>query len=241
MAKKGTREIRAIEDPMERGDAFFEARKYQEAVDCYLEALMKDTGNVPLNMKIGEAYLKLGNYLEAKQTFEEINRIKPDNILVRSYLHRINVNEIVEKGDRYRENKEFKEALKTYYKAYKIDSRNVAALFGTAMVYFEKKEIEKAINFFDKILDMDSLYDEEYKYVLNDIAINLGKQSLHDKAIGLYEKAIALDPEDGVLFYNLAKSYIRKEDCPKAKELLKKALEIDSTFKEANDLLKKLS
>lgn len=240
MAKKGTIEIKAIKDPTERGDAFFEARKYQEACDCYLEALMKDTGNVPLNMKIGEAYLKLGNYLEAKQTFEEINRIKPDNVLVRNYLYRINVNEIIKKGDQHRENKEFKKALETYYKAYKIDSCNVAALFGTAMVYFEQKEIEKAINFFNRIIDMDSLYDEEYKHVLNNIAIKLGKQDLHDKAIGLYQKAIALDPEDEVLFYNLAKSYIRKEDYPKAKELLKKALEIDYTFKEAKDLFKKL-
>ena len=191
-------------------------------------------------MKLGEAYLKLGNYIEAKQTFEEIRRIKPDNVLVRNSLHRINVNEIVEEGDHFRKINDFKKALETYYKAFKIDPNCVAALYGAAETYLDKGAIDKATNIFNKIIEMDSLYEEECKHVLNGIAINFGKQNLHDKAIDLYKKAITIDQEDEVLFYNLAKTFIRKKEYPKAKELLKKASEIDSSFKEAKELLQKL-
>ncbi len=240
MKDKTFQEIQAIKDLIAKGDAFFDAREYQRAVDTYLEALLLDTGDVSINTKLGETYLKLGNYVEAKQTFEEIRRIKPDHVLVRNYLERIDVHEIVKEGDDYRELRDYQKALDTYYKAFKIDPNNVAALFGTAMVFLEKKEIDKAITIFDKIINMDSLYEEEFKHILNHVAINLGKQGLHDKAVGIYQKAIVLDPKDEVLFFNLAQAYVRKKNYSEAKKFLIKALEIDPSFNEAKELLQKI-
>lgn len=240
MDSKKIQEIKAIKDPLKKGDAFFEARKYEDAVDSYLEALLQDTGDVSINMKLGEAYLKQGNYLEAKQTFEEIEKIKPDHVLVRNYLHRIDVQEIVEKGNHYRRINEYQKAIETYYKVFKINPNNVAALYGTALVFLEQKKIEKAINIFNKIIAMDSLYQEEYKHILNHMAMSISKQGMHDKAVALYQKAISLDSKDEALLFNLAAAYLRRQNYSEAKKLLNKALEIDPDFDEAKQLLDKL-
>lgn len=241
MANKDIEKIKGIKILEKRGDAFFDAEMYEEAVDTYLEVLLQDTGNVSINIKIGESYLKSGQYTEAKQTFEEIKRIKPDHVIVRNYLHVINVQEIILKGDKYRENKEYKKALETYYQAFKVDPKSIEALHGAALVYLEEEKVEKAINIFNKIMEMDSIYQEEYKHILNHVAISLGKHGLHDKAISLYQKAISLDPNDEVLFFNLSGAFIRSNKYQEAKTFLEKAIELDPSFEEAKNLLEKIS
>lgn len=241
MVNKQIEKIKDIKDLEKRGDAFFDAEMYPEAIDTYLEVLLRDTGNVSINMKIGESYLKLRKYTEAKQTFEEIKRIKPDHVIVRNYLNIINVKEIILEGDKYRENKEYKKALEIYYQAFKIDPKSIEALHGAALVYLEEEKVEKAINIFNKIMEMDSIYQEEYKHILNHVAISLGKHGLHDKAISLYQKAISLDPNDEVLFFNLSGAFVRSNKYQEAKTFLEKAIELDPTFDEAINLLQKIS
>ncbi len=160
--------------------------------------------------------------------------------MVRNYLHRINVNEIVEEGNHFRRINDYQKALETYYKAFKVDPNCVTALLGAAEVYLEEKKISEAMNIFDRLIEMDSLYAEDYKHDLNHLAINLEKHDQHDKAIFLYKKAIKMDPKDEVLYFNLASAFIREKHFNEAKELLKKALELDSSFKEAKELLGKL-
>lgn len=241
MTKMNTSEIYAIKIPLLRGNAFFEKRKYLEAVECYLEAIEQGSSDVSVNLKLGESYFKLRNFDEAKRIFSKVNRLQPGNEVVKKYFDKLSVMEMIEEGDNCRKINDYKSAREIYYEAFELDNGNVEALYGAAMAYLDEGKINIAINMFNKLMELNSLYQAEFKYVLNNLAINLSKQKLPKKAIALYMKAITVDPEDEVLYFNLAKALIHLEEIPKAKASLKKAIEFDSSFEEAKELLEKIS
>ena len=88
-----------------------------------------------------------------------------------------------------------------------------------------------------KMGELDNLYNSENKHIFNEFAINLRKQKLYDNAISNYNKALAIDPQDEILYYNLARAYFEKGDFENAKKTLEKALEINNNFNEAKKFL----
>ncbi|MEN6317571.1 MAG: tetratricopeptide repeat protein [Syntrophaceae bacterium] len=68
--------------------------------------------------------------------------------------------------------------------------------------------------------------------------IHFRREGHYDKAIGEFEKALALLPDDEGLHYNMARVHIEKKEWKRAQESIQEALKINPLFKEGNDLLK---
>lgn len=153
-------------------------------------------------------------------------------------IEKIKAIELVEKGHCHKKENNFEMALQTYYKAFKIDPHCVPALFGAAEVCLEEEKSSLAFTIISKLIEMDALYSEEYKDIFKSLAINLDKHELRDQLITLYKRAIEMDPENKVLYFKIAKTFLRAKNFAEAEVWLKKALKIDPSYKEARDLYK---
>jgi len=68
--------------------------------------------------------------------------------------------------------------------------------------------------------------------------IHFRKEGAYDKAIGEFEKALAILPDDEGLYYNIARVQVERKDWKLAESSILEALKINPLFKEGNDLLK---
>ena len=72
----------------------------------------------------------------------------------------------------------------------------------------------------------------------NSIGISSREKRDFDDAIKQYKKALIVLPDDEGLYYNLARSWIEKDELNEALESVKEALKLNPEFKEANQLYK---
>ena len=72
----------------------------------------------------------------------------------------------------------------------------------------------------------------------NNNGIRYRREGAYDKAIGEFEKALAILPDDEGLYYNIARVQLERKDWKLAESSIREALKINPLFKEGNDLLK---
>ncbi len=143
----------------------------------------------------------------------------------------------IERGKEHFKNKNFDFSEQEFSAALTHDENSLEANHGLSKVYIETGDYEKANEILTKMGDIDNLYNAENKHIFNEFAINLRKQKLYDNAINNYNKALAIDPNDEILYYNLARAYFEKQDLENTKKSLEKALEINPDFSEAKKFL----
>ncbi len=143
----------------------------------------------------------------------------------------------IDRGNNYLKEKKFDFSEQEFNAALNIDAKSLEANHGLSKVYLETEDYEKANEILMKMGELDNLYNSENKHIFNEFAINLRKQKLYDNAISNYNKALAIDPQDEILYYNLARAYFEKGDFENAKKTLEKALEINNNFNEAKKFL----
>jgi tetratricopeptide (TPR) repeat protein len=75
----------------------------------------------------------------------------------------------------------------------------------------------------------------------NNNGIRYRKEGAYDKAIGEFEKALAILPDDEGLHYNIARVQVERKDWKLAESSIREALKINPLFKEGNDLLRHIN
>ncbi len=99
--------------------------------------------------------------------------------------------------------------------------------FGPAlMMLFEKGDVEKVQDIIAKNPKLKAWMVDQF----NSAGITYRKDKKFDSAITEFQKAIAIDPLDEFLFYNLARSSFEKGDPAAAIEALKASLAINRDF-----------
>jgi tetratricopeptide (TPR) repeat protein len=169
----------------------------------------------------------------------------PRDEFLREYVHRpdylkkekkaraIKVERHVRTGDRHYEQNEFFSAEFEYGKALSLDQNHLRANLGKGKTLFALGEKEEAKRVFSRLSKLDALYEKENKHIFNEEGIELRQKGLYAEAIMNYRKAIAIDPHDEVLFFNLARAFFEQGDHREAVDYLKTALGIKPDFKEA--------
>ncbi|MBW1646365.1 MAG: tetratricopeptide repeat protein [Deltaproteobacteria bacterium] len=144
------------------------------------------------------------------------------------------------RGNLHRQRQEYNSAEFEYHAALKLDEENVRANYGLGKLYLERGELEAAREIFLRLAQIEALFEEENKHVFNEFGIDLRQNQMYDEAIANYRKALEISGQDPVLYFNLARAYIGKEQLPEALECLQRALELKNDFPEAAKLAKVL-
>jgi len=143
------------------------------------------------------------------------------------------LNKVILRADRHRNQGEYYSAEMEYGTALKVDGENVRANFGLGITYLERGEGGKAENIFERLVKLEAAFEAEHKHLFNEFGIKLRKNKMLDQSITYYERALELSPHDEHLFYNLARAYLEKQNVEKALEYLLKTLDMNPALEPA--------
>jgi len=143
----------------------------------------------------------------------------------------------VRAADDHFRKKEYFSAEFEYGKALALNENHLRANLGKGKTLFATGEKEEAKKVFSRLSKIDALYEKENKHIFNEVGIELRQKGLLAEAIMNYRKAISIDPEDEVLYFNLARACFEQGERQEAAGHLAAALRLKPEFKEAKELL----
>ncbi len=146
-----------------------------------------------------------------------------------------NVGALLAKGNALGRLERYEEAEATIKIILKSNPKNARALSELALIYYNRGELEKAVEYFQTAKKEG---DKNYTCPYEGLGLVYLAQGRTAEAKTNLEKAIAINPDIEYKKYNaLAKIYLREGKKKKAKELLKKSMANNPNDEEAAELL----
>jgi tetratricopeptide (TPR) repeat protein len=154
---------------------------------------------IPLRQRIRERLAKV------KAEYEEFLRLHPNH-----------VNAHLAYGSFLNDTHDEDGAVAHWDKARELDPKDPAAWNNLANYYGHRSPVKKAFEYYAKAIELDGKEPVYYHNLAVTVYLfrkdaeeyyNLNEQQVFDKALELYRKAIALAPDDFVLFSDYAESF----------------------------------
>lgn len=143
------------------------------------------------------------------------------------------LNQSIVRGEKHRSQGRNYSAEFEFRLATRIDEDNVRANFGLGLTYLARGERDKANDIFERLVGLDSAFEQEHKHLFNDFGISLRKNQMYDQALDYYLRAEDLARNDENLYHNIARVYFEKGDMPHCLEYLKKSLRLNPKMEES--------
>jgi tetratricopeptide (TPR) repeat protein len=143
----------------------------------------------------------------------------------------------VDKGEKHREKGEHFSAELEFKTALSVDEENVRANFGLGLTYLERGDDNKAQDIFQRLVKLESAFQEEHKHLFNEFGINLRKNKMLEQSVEYYQRALNLSTVDENLHYNIARVYFDKGLYDQVVVHLNEALRLNPDFAEGHKFL----
>ena len=144
---------------------------------------------------------------------------------------------ITARAERHLAKQEYNSAEFEFSNALKLNEKNVKANFGLGKTYLAMGETGKAKETFQKLATIDAVLELDNRHIFNEFGIQLRKMGMFDEALGHYEKALSVTPNDENLWFNKGRCYFEAGKSKDALAALKRALEININFEDARQFL----
>ena len=205
-------------DYIREGNACFNNKEYEKALEAYAKALELDPEYVYAYNGRGNAYQALGEYEKAVSDYDRALELDPE--YVNAYNGR---------GNTYKALGEYEKAVSDYDRALELDPEYVYAYNGRGNTYKALGEYEKAMSDYDRALELDP----EYVYAYNGRGNAYKELGEYEKAVSDYDKALGLDPKYVTGYYNRGLAYRAMGKYEEALADYSKALELDPKYEYA--------
>lgn len=241
------------------GVAYFEIKKYIEAIDALTRALAICPIYYKANLILGTAYLKIRKFENARKHIEKSLIVNKNNIL--AYLNLGAVNSIL---------KDYKNGIAMFEKAIELSPKEPSAYMGLAKIYATLDNVEKANFYFKKVIEYDQkgnlanyakrLITLQRRQKVEDDTISIDEAANPEeyysegyrnyiignfqKSVQLYKKYLTTKSDDDYVWCALGESQLRAGQPELAAESFKKAAKLSSSkglyFKELGIAFDKL-
>jgi tetratricopeptide (TPR) repeat protein len=124
------------------GDYYYSSGQMNFAITTYEQVLEMNPDNLPVQLNLAKIYVGLDDFKDAIPHLSEIARLQP------IALRYTNL------GDAYRNYGDYENAIASYQKALRIDSKDVRAHLGLALSYAAKHQFDKARQEFEQVIEM---------------------------------------------------------------------------------------
>jgi tetratricopeptide (TPR) repeat protein len=179
----------------ERAKVQMAEKRYEAAIESYLDLLKTDPKNAIYMNMIGIAYLDVNNYEQAKKFFARSSKAD------RKYSSAVN-----NLGMVYYHQKNFRGAIREYVRAVKIDPDQAGTHSNLGFAYYNTNKFPEAAAEFQKALELDPSIFER-----------------NDRAGAMVQDRSVIN--HGQFFFMMAKVYAQKGDATHCAEYLRKSLD----------------
>ncbi|MCL1892705.1 MAG: tetratricopeptide repeat protein [Holophagaceae bacterium] len=145
-----------------RGGSYNKLGDHISAIADFSEAIRLDPSHPVSYMGRGEAYKAIGETAKAKADFAMVDKLQAEGKAYtgRKKLH--TAEEYIERANNYRDEDDFKNALKDYSKAIKLDPSHRAAFNNRGAIYLMLGKHSNAIADFTEVIRLDPYYLPAY-------------------------------------------------------------------------------
>jgi tetratricopeptide (TPR) repeat protein len=239
-----------------KGKELMEKGEYQEALQVFESAKkLKDSARV--RVLIGEVQEKTGNDDEAIKSYVSATEMNPSFLMAQNAA----ANLYIKRGEE-------KSALKHIEKSCELSPHNSSRQMLLGNIYLRSNDGKKADMVFQMAVKLDPIIASEigeifFKsgngpkaepyfrealrtntgdkiHIHNRLGIILRGAGKWEEAINEYQKAVALDPEDEVIHYNMGKAYLQGGKKYEAMDSFQDAIRLNPQFNQAREELVKL-
>ncbi|MFP4415859.1 MAG: tetratricopeptide repeat protein [Chitinispirillaceae bacterium] len=192
-------------------ESFERAEAYNEAVEFYSKAVILDSNNDSLSLKLGSCQIKAGNDSAAAQTYV--------SLFQRRGLDKYK-DELKKAGHLFFHIKAYEKARSTYLLYLGSNYTDKQVSLNLAEIEFIREKYEKAADMLGK-LPRSSRSSDKYRRLY---AESLYKSGNYKKAISALSYALSRNPSDEELLEMLAKSYTEEKKYSDAVVVYKKLI-----------------
>jgi tetratricopeptide (TPR) repeat protein len=205
---------------LKKGQILFLQKDFRNCLEPFYKVKRLDKKNVDASLGLGDAFVNLRQYDSAMVWYGAALEIKPDfsrALLLRGKCHFIKEN--------------YLRSLMDFEDAIKQDKRNAEAYFYKGKINKALKQFDKAVDDFNKALDLG--------YSKYECAVEVGnaysQMGSRSKAIRYFTSAIKEDPNKGKAYELRGLGYLIEEDYKNALADLDEALKIDTSLAQAQN------
>lgn len=188
-------------------------------------------------LNVAERYIREGQSREALHIYQKIANLDPENTaiqikLAEAYLRENETEQayesfLVAAGELRRQSKEA-EALQTYLRAIKANSKGQAALSSIVNIYLQRNEHKEAIELLESLM-AENPDDPEILTLLSRVYQTTGNLPAAETAI---EKMLTVAPTRYQYAVDLGLTFVRREDIPGAVRLFDRVAPILNEYRE---------
>lgn len=197
-----------VEKQISKGSDLISKGKYDEAIAGF-KLMVNQKDNPEYYYNIGYIKSIQGKHSEAIAAFRKATQL--DRLFAKAY-----------------------EQMGRAYRALGQNDKADECLGYAAQIHLERDNDSQAEDILNEILQLGS----ESLNVFNSLGVIYRKRGDHSTALTHYKKALKIHPDEPNIYYNIGRIYLDMKDTDKAREFFQKAVETDSTFKEARQVLK---
>lgn len=232
-----------IDGYIKRGFLFKKQGNMELAYKDFEKVLDIDNNNLEAKGAIGEYYTSIREYEKAKEVFEELLKHSPNKINWRIYLAEIEWRKVKDIEDDAKNNPTIENKIKLinlYYEKedYKLCEEEIYKMLDSGVVEkefyrilgFIKKNCEeerKAIEYFDKYLELCEGEDDSTYEVIKEIGLIYSKLEEYGNAIERFNLLLEINPKDDFVLVEVADAYRYLKKYRKGIRYCNDALEIN--------------
>ena len=144
---------------------------------------------------------------------------------------------LVKRADEAFENGDLEKAFALLTEADAKDPKNPDTLFKMAYILQKRNDNVSALNYYKNALDIDG----DNEFIHNAMASIYKENKEYASAKMHLNASINIEPNNAITYYNFGNLFLDMDHKDEAKEMYKKAIEINEDFVEARNELEKLS
>ena len=183
---------------------------------------------IELNPNVTNFYLSLGTFYARQKMVDKA--LKEFNTAFQKNPNSLPV--VMSLGILYETQKNYDKAVEYYQKALKINPKFAPAANNLAFRYAEKGEkIDEALN----LAQMAKEQFPDDPHIADTLGWVFYKKNIYTRAIVYFKEALEKLKDNPTIHYHLGLAYMKNGDKDQARRELKKALELDPKFSEAEE------
>ncbi|MFH1052292.1 MAG: tetratricopeptide repeat protein [bacterium] len=164
-----------------------------------------------------------------RKHYIEHHHINETSIKSGYYLRDLSIDDVISSrlvtiATKFRESKDFDNALKFDKKAIILNSKNISAFLGLGITYMEMKNYNQAKEYFNRTIELNN----DWSTIYSNLGVLNQSQKMYDSALYYFDKSINIDSNDYVVFHNRSNVYILLGEFEKALIDINKAISIES-------------